>query len=101
MRAYIDAPMAAMGQIWDRPNGPDGWPEAAESWITPHGLAARLQWSMRISTDIYRALPDPRAFATQALGDLVDERLEFVASAAESRAEGIGLILASHGFQRR
>jgi hypothetical protein len=46
-------------------------------------------------------LPDPRALVDRALGPLADGRLVWAAAAAESRAEGVGLILASPALNRR
>ncbi len=100
-RSYLEGPMTAMGQNWLQPGGPDGWPEQVEAWITPHGLAARLQWAMAAPSAFLRALPDPRAFLELAAGPQADGRLRFAAENAESRREGIGLILASPAFQRR
>ncbi|MEM9582835.1 MAG: DUF1800 domain-containing protein [Pseudomonadota bacterium] len=101
LRSYVAGPLSAMGQPLFQPDGPDGWPEAAEDWITPQGLAARLQWSMAAPSAFYRGLPDPRGFAESALADLADDRVRFVARSAETRREGIGLILSSPAFQRR
>ncbi|WP_281857742.1 DUF1800 domain-containing protein [Litoreibacter halocynthiae] len=100
-RAYVTGPMTAMGQQWFRPGGPDGWPEEAEAWVTPQGLAARIQWAMAAPSAIFRSLPDPRSFVVAALGDVADEKVTFAARAAETRREGVGLILASPAFQRR
>ena len=100
-RAYVLAPMLGMGQEWLRPGGPDGWPEEAEAWITPQGLAARIQWAMSTPSSIFRSLPDPREFVGQALGSVADGKVQFAARAAETRREGVGLILASPAFQRR
>ncbi len=99
--AYVITPMTAMGQEWFRPNGPDGWPEEEEAWITPQGLAARIQWAMSAPSAFFRSLPDPREFVVSALGSVADERTTFAARAAETRREGVGLILASPAFQRR
>jgi uncharacterized protein (DUF1800 family) len=101
INATFGQPLAAMGQSWMAPPGPDGWPEAALDWLGVQGLAARLQWSMVGPSAIFRALPDPRDFAVSALGELADERVLFAAKSAENRREGIGLILASPAFQRR
>ncbi|PTX57053.1 uncharacterized protein (DUF1800 family) [Litoreibacter ponti] len=100
-RGYLVAPMMGMGQHWLRPGGPDGWPEEAEAWITPQGLAARIQWSMAVPSSFFRSLPDPRDFVEVALGSVADEKVSFAARAAETRREGVGLILASPAFQRR
>ena len=101
LRGIFVTPMAAMGQTWMQPNGPDGWPEEAEAWVGVQGLAARLQWAMSAPAAIFRALPDPREFAENSLGDLADLRVMFAATNAETRREAIGLILASPAFQRR
>jgi uncharacterized protein (DUF1800 family) len=94
-------PLEEMGQPWESPPGPDGWPEADASWITPQGLAGRLRWALTWPAAVMPDLPDPRAFATVALGDRLPEAVRFAAMAAENRAEGLGLILASPAFQRR
>lgn len=94
-------PMALMGQVWQKPGGPDGWPEEDSAWITPQGIAARLEWAVHAPARLLDALPDPRDFVSVALGPTVPTRVRFAAKAAESRAEAIGLILASPAIQRR
>jgi len=94
-------PLTLMGQIWEQPNGPDGWPEADSAWITPQGVAARLEWAVQVPQRLLSDLPDPRDFVHHALGASVPPEVAFAASAAESRNEAIGLVLASPAFQRR
>ncbi|MEO1777355.1 MAG: DUF1800 domain-containing protein [Pseudomonadota bacterium] len=101
MRRVFNAPLTAMGQQWQRPIGPDGWPEEDAHWITPQGLAGRVEWAMAAPEFILRVLPDPRAFVETALGDRADEAVRFAAAAAESKPEAIGLVLMSPAFQRR
>lgn len=101
MARMLRQPLQEMGQPWEAPPGPDGWPEADGHWITPQGLAARLRWAMTWPAMMVPDLPDPRAFVTLALGDRAPEPVRFAAMAAENRAEGVGLILASPAFQRR
>ena len=93
--------MAVMGQPWQKPGGPDGWPEEDPAWVTPQGLAARMRWAMAAPALLRPDLPDPRGFATAALGPLADARVQFAAEAAETREEAIGLVLSSPAFQRR
>jgi uncharacterized protein (DUF1800 family) len=99
-RAIID-PMAAMGQLWLRPAGPDGFPEEDENWFTPQGLSTRIQWAMTAPEALRLPLPDPRAFPDMALGGFANETVRFAASAAESQSEAVGLVLSSPAFQRR
>lgn len=98
---YIAAPMQVMGQQFEAPAGPDGWPEEAEAWITPQGIAGRIQWAMTVPRVLRPLLPDPRVFLDQALGGRASEALGFAAGEAASKWEGVGLVLASPEFQRR
>ncbi|MFC2970466.1 DUF1800 domain-containing protein [Acidimangrovimonas pyrenivorans] len=94
-------PMRLMGQRFQRPSGPNGWPEDAAAWITPQGLASRIHWAMTVRRVHGAALPDPRSFVHTALADAADDTLLTAARRAESRREGVGLILASATFNRR
>jgi uncharacterized protein (DUF1800 family) len=94
------AAVARMNQpIWGAP-GPDGWPEAAEAWVTAPGMVARLDWASRLGTALERRL-DPRDLVDTALGELAAEETRFVATAAAERWEGIALVLAAPEFNRR
>ncbi|WP_309667423.1 DUF1800 domain-containing protein [Tabrizicola sp.] len=100
-RRMILDPLADMGQpLWQAP-GPDGWPEAAEDWITPQGLAARISWAIEVPERMVKPLPDPRVFVTTALGARASERLVWAVSAAAEVREGVGLTLAAPEFNRR
>lgn len=101
MVRLFGTPLTLMGQSWEEPPGPDGWPEAAAAWITPQAMAGRIDWAMTAPGALLPGLPDPRAFVRTALGPTPPEAVLFAAEAAESTAEGIGLILASAAFQRR
>jgi uncharacterized protein (DUF1800 family) len=93
--------LAAMGQPVTGPHGPDGWPEQAEAWITPQLLAARINWAVEAPAALVRHLPEPVALARRVLGPLAEGRLMWVVERAETRAEAVGLILASPQFNRR
>lgn len=94
-------PHAMMGQPWQAPPGPDGWPEEDQTWITPQGLSARLRWAMAAPQLVLGDLPDPLEFARRGLGRRMTKTVSFVAGAAETRAEAIGLVLVAPAFQRR
>ena len=94
-------PLSAMGQPFRGPAGPDGWPEAATDWITPQGMAARIDWAMRAPSRIARVLPDPVALVPAVLGARASDRLVWAVVRAESRKEAVGLVLASPEFNRR
>jgi uncharacterized protein (DUF1800 family) len=99
-RLILD-PLAAMGQPFQQAPGPDGWPEAEADWITPQGLAARIDWAMQAPERLVRPLPDPRAFLQVALGARAGKTLIWAVGAAESARDGVGLVLASPEFNRR
>ncbi len=101
LRNILYIPMQIMGQPWEKPGGPDGWPEENNHWITPQFMAARLQWALAAPQMLRRTLPDPREFARSALGDSLPKEVAFAAEAAENRWEAIALVLSSPAFQRR
>lgn len=94
-------PLRAMGQPFAAPSGPDGWPEAASEWITPQGLAGRIEWAMKGPRHWAKPVPDPRRLLRAALDDAAGERLTWAVGRAETATEGAGLILASPDFNRR
>ena len=96
----IHHPLKLMGHVWQRPTGPDGLNESDSVWITPQGMAARLQWAMAIPRLLVSDLPDPRVFVDTALGPNAPQAVRFAAQAAETRSDGVGLVLASPAFQR-
>ncbi|MDO5604924.1 MAG: DUF1800 domain-containing protein [Paracoccus sp. (in: a-proteobacteria)] len=94
------APMQRMGQPVLGAPQPEGWPEAADAWLGPQLLAARIDFAMRQPKRLRDPLPDPRDFVQVALGT----RAAAVAGAvarAESLSDGVGLVLASPQFNRR
>lgn len=99
-RLILD-PMRGMGQPWQRPGGPDGWPEEAEAWITPPRLSARILWALDMPTAFRRELPEPALLADRALGPYAGKELHLAASRAESRRDATALVLASAEFNRR
>ncbi|WP_347268626.1 DUF1800 domain-containing protein [Paracoccus sp. (in: a-proteobacteria)] len=100
-RRAIWRPLGAMGQPWGRPRGPDGWPEAAEAWIGPQTLAARVNWSLSAPRLLLAELPDPRQMLATSLAGTESAELAWAVPRAESAAEGVALILASGDFNRR
>jgi uncharacterized protein (DUF1800 family) len=100
-RTMILQPMAAMGQPWQRAPGPDGWPEAAEAWITPEGMAARITWAMDMPARLVSPLPVPTTLMTRCLGAHLGERLAWAVPRSEDIREAVGLVLASPDFNRR
>ena len=99
-RRIFAQPLVQMGHVWEKPAGPDGLPEDDSAWVVPQGIASRLQWAITVPSLLMEELPDPREFVQTALGSFATPAVTFAAKAAETRWDGIGLILASPAFQR-
>lgn len=85
-------------EYWDAAS-PAGWEEAAEEWLSPAGLAGRLQLipllvrASRVAT--------PEDLLDRALGSVVSDRTRKMVSVASNREEAMSLVLASPEFNRR
>ncbi|WP_158234124.1 DUF1800 domain-containing protein [Oceaniglobus indicus] len=102
LRQSVMRPMRLMGQRFLRPAGPDGWPEEAEAWITPLGLAQRIRWGEQMPRRLVAGpLPDPREFLDAVLADAAGERLSWAVGASETVPQGVALVLYSPQFNRR
>lgn len=98
---FIMRPMMRMGQPWQAPNGPDGWPEEADRWLTPPGIAERIDWAMTAPARLLPRLPDPRRLVADAVPPARAEPLATLVPRAERQAEGVALVLASPEFGTR
>ncbi|MFT4699948.1 MAG: hypothetical protein ACI9ND_000755 [Yoonia sp.] len=101
IRRWIERPLRIMGQPFQDPVGPDGWPERPQEWIIPQTMAGRISWAMRAPKEFTDPLPDPRDFVRTALGNAAPKAVIFAATSAERRSDGIGIILSAPAFQRR
>lgn len=99
-RRLLIGPLMRMGQPWQRPIGPDGWPEEAADWLTPAGLAERIDWSLEVPGRIAR-LPDARRLAEQVCSDATRADMVALVGRAERQAEGVALVLASPEMNTR
>ncbi len=100
LREGLAIPLMAMGQELFRAPGPDGWSEAGADWITPPALAARIEWATLIARE-YGQDVDPRELLRQVLGEDVSNALKVAVAGAESKWEGVALLLVSPEFNRR
>lgn len=92
-------PLNALGQkLWDPP-GPNGYPDTADHWATPEGLKTRLDASARWAQRAGRI--DPMALLEAGLGDYASRETRQTVARAESRQQGIALLLMAPEFQRR
>ncbi|ESQ88115.1 DUF1800 domain-containing protein [Asticcacaulis benevestitus] len=88
-----------MGQpIW-QPSGPNGFPDTMAAWASPEALSTRLDVVNALAD---RADPsiDPRDFARSRLGALLSDQTRDAVAHAETRAQGLSLVLLSPEFMR-
>ncbi|MEM9811626.1 MAG: DUF1800 domain-containing protein [Pseudomonadota bacterium] len=93
-------PLAAMGQPYMMPPGPDGWSEDPGDWISASGLAARILWA-RETAGRFEARQTPARFLETTLGSGVTPEVARATRRAESRADALAIVLASPEFNRR
>ncbi|MFI4935022.1 MAG: DUF1800 family protein [Caulobacterales bacterium] len=79
---------------------PKGWAEEAEVWCAPDAVIKRIVWSENLAA---RALNgrDPTQLASDALGARLTPLVAKAISRAETREEGMAILLMSPEFQRR
>lgn len=89
-----------LGQpLWNPPS-PAGFKDDVATWLAPGGMTTRLDVAQLLAADAVGP-DDPRELAGMVFGDAVSEQTLTTISRAESRAQGIALLLMSPEFQRR
>jgi uncharacterized protein (DUF1800 family) len=92
--------LGKLGQpVW-MPPSPEGWPDEDEAWLLPDGLVERVDWAW----DLARHVPpgaDALELADAVLGASLDAHTRQTIARAESREQGLVLLLMSSQLQRR
>jgi uncharacterized protein (DUF1800 family) len=90
----------AMGQKPYSAPSPKGWPEDAATWCAPDAVIKRIAWAQTLAA---KALDgrDPSQLATDALGARLTPLVAKAIARAETREEGLAILLMSPEFQRR
>ncbi len=106
--AFVQRPRSAeivrlsnqLGQpLWNVPS-PKGWPEANDAWAGPSALRERLRIAEMVARQIDRSV-DPRALAEDLLGAELSTETRQAVARADTKEQGIELLLMSPEFQRR
>ncbi len=100
IRQNIRIPMELMGQDPFKPPGPDGWKANPSEWITPQGMAARINWAfefIKSSRDNVSA----EDFLNIALRDQATPELFAAIKRASSNQSAKALVLSSPDFNCR
>jgi uncharacterized protein (DUF1800 family) len=89
-----------MGQKPFSAPSPKGWAEDAETWCAPDAVIKRMVWSEAYAA---RSLSgrDPSQLAADALGARLTPLVAQAIARAETREEGMAILLMSPEFQRR
>jgi uncharacterized protein (DUF1800 family) len=85
--------------LWGAP-GPNGYPDVAAAWASPEGLKVRLELCARIAGR-WRDPPNPLDLLDQIAGTAASADTRAAIARAESKQQGIALLLMSPEVQRR
>ena len=92
--------MTTMGQKPFSAPSPEGWPEAAQAWCDPDGVIKRMAWSEGYAEKVV-GQRDPAMLAQNALGARLGPLSAKTIGRAETRSEGLSILLMSPEFLRR
>jgi len=79
---------------------PKGWPEEADVWCAPDAVIKRMAWAQELAAKSLNGR-DPIQLANDALGARLTPLVARAISRAETREEGLAILLMSPEFQRR
>lgn len=97
----IAGPLAAMGQPFWQPSGPNGYADSNAAWASAEGIKTRIDVAAGWGRQAANAVPDPRGLSEDVLGPLLSSETKQAVARAESRSQALALLLMSPEFQRR
>jgi uncharacterized protein (DUF1800 family) len=92
---------AALGQPTWAPPSPKGWPEHDDAWMGPSAIRERLRLAERAARQASQAASDPRQLAEDLLGPGLSASTRQAIARAETREQGLELMIMSPEYQRR
>ena len=93
-------PLYAMGMPLWQPPGPNGWPDTVAAWASPEGMKLRLDVSAAIAARV-KELVNPSEVLESIAGEAASAETRQAIARAESRQQGLALLLMSPEFQWR
>jgi uncharacterized protein (DUF1800 family) len=85
--------------LW-QPPGPNGWPDTVAAWATPEGMKLRLDVSAAIAARV-KDLVNPAEILDAVVGESASSETRQAVARAESREQGLALLLMSPELQWR
>ena len=79
---------------------PAGWPDTADSWISPEAMMTRVEWAMAVGQKL-EGQADARDVAKDTIQPVASDATLFHIDHAPSSAEALALLIASPEFQSR
>jgi uncharacterized protein (DUF1800 family) len=89
-----------LGQPLWRPPAPAGWPDTDTAWAAPSALRERLRVA-EVAARRTNPGADPRTVAEEVLGEGMAAATRQAVARAETREQGLELLIMSPEFQRR
>lgn len=93
--------LSAMGQRPYSAQGPDGWADSADAWLTSDLVWKRLEFAQAYAERIARADVNPIDLGQACLGPLLSEQSRTAIARAESPSQGLALLFGAPEMQRR
>jgi uncharacterized protein (DUF1800 family) len=89
-----------LGQPLWSPSGPNGFPDTNAAWAAPEGMKLRLDISAQVASRVGDKI-DPRDLLELVAGNAASMETRQTIERAETRQQGLALLLMSPEFQRR
>lgn len=97
----IVGPLAAMGQPFWQPPGPNGYADTNAAWASAEGIKTRIDVAAGWGRQAANAVQDPPGLSEDVLGPILSPETKQAVARAESRPQALALLLMSPEFQRR
>ena len=85
--------------LWTPP-GPNGFSDSAAAWASPEGMKLRLDYCSQVASKL-RDPPNPSDLLEALCGAQPSQQTRDAVRGAESRSQGLALLLMSPEMQRR
>jgi len=93
--------LTSLGQQPFNASSPKGWAEEAEAWAAPDAIVRRMGWAEAFAQAVAPYNLQPTTIADASLGARLTPPVAQAIAHAESRPEGLAILLMSPEFQRR